>query len=309
VIPTGRQSEIVFGDYAAIVTEVGAHLRSLTYRGRPLVAAFEEHKVPIAFEGAVLAPWPNRLADGRYRVGSDEFQVDLSEPKRHNALHGLVNWAGWRIDEADAAGVLLTHRLWPRTGYPFLLDLSVGYRLGPDGLTFTLSATNAGDTTAPYGGSWHPYLVAGDGSVDSWTVGAVDGWTVRSPAGRYLAVDTERLLPLEIVPLGEFDFREGASLLGIEVDHAFTDIAFDDAGAASVVLTDGNGVGTVMTWDDRCRWLQLCIPDANNPRLERRALAVEPMTCPPDAFNSGIDLVMLAPAETHSFDITIGAVG
>ena len=76
-----------------------------------------------------------------------------------------------------------------------------------------------------------------------------------------------------------------------------------------MLLTDDDGVGTVMTWDDRCRWLQLCIPDADNPRLERRALAVEPMTCPPDAFNSGVDLIVLAPGETHSFDITIGAVG
>lgn len=306
MIPTGRQTEIAFGDYTAVVTEVGAHLRSLAFRGRPLIAGFDEHKVPIAFEGAVLAPWPNRLADGRYRFGATEFQVDLSEPKRHNALHGLVNWAGWTIEDVDAAGVRLTYRLWPRTGYPFLLDLSVTYRLGPDGLTFSLTATNAGDEPAPYGGSWHPYLVAGDGGLDS---GDVDSWTVRAPAAGYLTVDPERLLPLEVVPVSDFDFREGASLRGIEIDHALTHIAFDDAGSAAVVLTDARGVGTVMTWDDRCRWLQLCIPDANNPRLHRRALAVEPMTCPPDAFNSGVDLVVLAPGDTHSFDITIGAVG
>ena len=301
MIPTGRQTEIAHGDYAATVTEVGGHLRSLTWRGRPLVAAFEEDAIPLAFEGAVLAPWPNRLADGRYEFDGTRYQVDLSEPDRRNALHGLVAWAPWAADSSDATSVVLTHRLWPRAGYPFLLDFSVTYRLGPDGLTFTLTATNGGDTAAPYGGSWHPYLLAPKGDVDSWSV--------TSPAASYLEVDSDRLLPVDVRPVTGFDFRDGRSLRGIEVDHAFTDIAFDARGSATLVLTDADGAGTTMTWDRSCPWLQLCIPGPNNPRWERRALAVEPMTCPPDAFNSGTDLIVLQPGESHTLSMTIGAVG
>ncbi len=313
MIPTGRQIPLRHGDFVAVITEVGAGLRELSWRGRPLVVGFAEDEIPDAFQGAVLAPWPNRIADGRYRFDGQLHQLDLSEPARLNALHGLVNWAAWTIDGASAAADLdvsrarLTHRVWPTPGYPFLLDLTVDYRLSDDGLTFALTARNSGDVPAPYGGSFHPYLVAGSGDADSWTV--------QSPAGSYLTVDPNRLLPRGIAPLAEFDFRDPTPLTGLEIDHAFTDIGFDDAGRARLSLIDDAGDGVTMTWDRRCPWLQLCIPGKppadlyRRADLYRKALAVEPMTCPPDAFNSEVDLIVLAPGESHSFELTIGAIG
>lgn len=301
MIPTGRQIPLQHGDFAAVITEVGAGLRELTWRGRPLVIGFAEDEIPDAYQGGVLAPWPNRIADGQYRFSGQLHQLDLSEPERHNALHGLVNWAAWDVVSAGESEVQLKHRLWPKPGYPFLLDLTVTYRLTADGLTFGLTATNAGDEPAPYGGSFHPYLVAGSGDADSWTV--------RSPAGSYLTVDPNRLLPRGIAPLAEFDFRDPTPLGGLEIDHAFTDITFDDAGLAVLDLTDDAGTGVRMTWDRQCPWLQLCIPGKRRPDMHRKALAVEPMTCPPDAFNSGVDLIVLEPGQAHSLELTIGAIG
>ncbi len=312
MIPTGRQLSLQHGDYSAVVTELGASLRELTWRGHPLVVGFGQDELPIGYQGAVLAPWPNRIADGRYEFAGHSHQLDLTEPDRRNSLHGLVVWSPWRVEALEPASVRLTHRLWPHPGYPFVLDLEVGYTLSDHGLTFTLAATNAGDTAAPYGGSFHPYLVAGEGDVD--------GWTVQSPAASYLTVDPERLLPRDVVPVSRggdeqgFDFRHPTSLRGIEVDHAFTDVAFDDSafngkGSAELTLIDGGGRGVRMTWDRRCPWLQLCIPGPQRPRLHRKALAVEPMTCPPDAFNSGVDLVVLAPGRSHSLALTIGGIG
>jgi aldose 1-epimerase len=307
MIPTGRQLSIQHGDLAAVVTELGASLRELTWRGRPLVVGFGRDELPIGYQGAVLAPWPNRIADGRYEFAGQPRQLDLTEPDRLNALHGLVIWSPWRVDTLDRASVRLSHRLWPHPGYPFVLDLEVGYRLGDNGLTFTLAATNAGDAAAPYGGSFHPYLVAADGDVDSWTV--------QSPAASYLTVDPDRLLPRDVVPVRRgrderaFDFRAPTSLRGVEVDHAFTDIAFTDDDSAELTLFDRGGQGVRMSWDRRCPWLQLCIPGAQRPQLHRKALAVEPMTCPPDAFNSGVDLVVLQPGQSHSLELTIGAIG
>jgi aldose 1-epimerase len=301
MIPTGRQLSIQHGDFAAGVTELGASLRELSWRGRPLVVGFGPDELPIGYQGAVLAPWPNRIADGRYEFAGQPRQLDLTEPDRLNALHGLVIWSPWRVDTLDRASVRLSHRLWPHPGYPFVLDLEVGYRLTDNGLTFTLTATNAGDTAAPYGGSFHPYLVAGDGDVDRWTV--------QSPAGKYLTVDPDRLLPGQVAPVSSFDFRRPTSLNGVEVDHAFTDIDFDDRGSAELTLIDQSGQGVRMTWDRRCPWLQLCIPGPQRPAMHRKALAVEPMTCPPDAFNSGVDLVVLQPGRSHSLELTIGAIG
>ena len=80
----------------------------------------------------MLAPWPNRIADGRYRFDGESHQLALTEPDRLNALHGLVIWAPWQVDATvgeNWAAVRLTHRLWPHPGYPFVLDLEVDYRL------------------------------------------------------------------------------------------------------------------------------------------------------------------------------------
>ena len=301
MIPTGEQTVLRHKEFRAVVTEVGASLRTLSWRGRPLLAGFAEDALPLGYQGAVLAPWPNRIADGRYAFGGRTHQLALSEPDRGNALHGLVTTAAWRAERLEAGTVRLRHRLWPQPGYPFLLDLQVLYRLTDGGLSCTLTATNAGDVPAPYGGSFHPYLVAGEGDVD--------GWTLQVPAGSYLTVDPDRLLPRGIAPCDGLNFRRPTSLRGIEVDHAFTDIAFDASGSAMVTLTDRPGRGVYLAWDNGCRWLQLCIPGAQRPELQRRALAVEPMSCPPDAFNSGIDLVTLLPGDSHAIELTIGPIG
>ena len=306
MIPTGTQIVLHGRGLTAIITEVGATLRELSWQGRPLVSGFGRHDLPHAYQGAVLAPWPNRLADGRYRWGDHTYQVPLSEPERHNALHGLVCFAPWQVVDRDPESVTLAHRLWPQRGYPFLLDLEARYELSDEGLTFTLTAVNAGDGPAPYGASFHPYLVAGGGRVDDWTV--------QVPAATYLTVDPDRLLPVAVAPVGPagYDFRSAASLAGIEVDHAFTDLAFDGdqdgAGAVTLQLVGPGGRGVAMTWDRGAPWLQLCIPDENNPTMTRQALAVEPMTCPPDAFNSGIDLITLPPGGQHTLRLTIAPV-
>lgn len=302
MIPTGTQAVLHGRGLTAIVTEVGATLRELSWQGRPLVAGFGRHDMAFGYQGAILAPWPNRLADGRYRFAGQELQVPLTEPERGNALHGLVAFAPWQITAVEPESVTLQHRIWPQPGYPFLLDLRAEYRLTDDGLSFTLVATNAGDSPAPYGASFHPYLVAGGGPVDEWEV--------QVPAATYLQVDPDRLLPVGPAPAGSagYDFRSPTSLRGIEVDHAFTDLDFDATGSVTLRLVGPSGRGVAMTWDDRSRWLQLCIPDEHNPTMNRKSLAVEPMTCPPDAFNSGTDLVVLAPGDEHTFALSITVI-
>ena len=194
---------------------------------RPLVVGFGQDELPIGYQGAV----PRTVAEPHRRrpvhFAGHSHQLDLTEPDRLNSLHGLVVWEPWRVQDAGAR-----RRCGSPTGCgrtPVIRSCSTSKsdtRLGDNGLTFELAATNAGDTAAPYGGSFHPYLVAGEGDVD--------GWTVQSPAASYLTVDPERLLPRDVVPVSRggdeqgFDFRHPTSLRGIEVDHAFTDIAFDE---------------------------------------------------------------------------------
>src|SRR5229473_5956757 len=170
---TGTQFAISAGDYSATVTELGAGLREFRYRDRPVIAEYEPDELPPGASGQLLAPWPNRIDGGRYAFDGASYQLDLSEPARGNAIHGLTRWVNWepaaqlaRGEAADADGaasqITLSHVLYGRPGYPFCLELSVSYRLEPaSGLRVTISACNAGSRPAPYGTGSHPYLTAG----------------------------------------------------------------------------------------------------------------------------------------------------
>jgi len=293
VAPTGEQFEIAGGGYRAVVTEGGAALRLLEHDARPLVDGFAEDASPMVCRGQVLMPWPNRIRDGRYAFGDRALQLGLTEPTRHNASHGLVRWAAWTPEEHTAHSVSLTYRLMAQTGYPWTLDLHLLYDLSADGLTVTHTATNLSGEPAPYAAGMHPYLTVGEP-----TVGRLDALELLLPAATRCLVD-DRKLPTTDEPVEgtAYDFRVPRPLRDTVLDHAFTDLARDERGRAVVELrdpTDGQGVAL---WVDATHgWLQVFSADEPQDDLTRRSLAVEPMTAPADAFNSGRDLRVLAPA-------------
>ncbi len=292
--PSGEQHTIEHGAYRATITEIGASLRALEHDGRALVRGFAAEEVMPLYSGAVLAPWPNRLADGSYEFDGEVHQLPLNEPDRHNAVHGLVAWQPWDLRDRTASEARLVTRVWPRPGYPFALDLEIGYALGPEGLDIELTAVNTGPGPAPYACSIHPYLIAGEGAVDDWSLDL--------QAGAYLDVDDERLLPTELLTVEgrPFDFRTAAPLRELSIDHAFTALDFDDDGWTEAVVRDAGSHGVRIRWDQGCPWVQVHTADRPEPVYDRKALAVEPMTCPPNAFVSGTDLITLQPAESRT---------
>ncbi|MEI4270476.1 aldose 1-epimerase family protein [Klenkia sp. LSe6-5] len=291
--PTGAQHELVRGDVRAVVTEVGGGLRSLTVDGRDLVVGFPADAVRPLYRGSVLAPWPNRVADGRWTSDGAVQHLALTEPDRGNALHGLTCWSAWQVVDRSASTIRLGTRIWPQQGWPHALDVVVGYELTDSGLRWTVEGHNPGGTPAPWGSSVHPYLVPGPGRVDDWEF-QVD-------AAQVLTVDDARLLPTGLVDVGstDLDFRTRRSLRGVAVDHAYTGLGSTERATASVWAADGGGVA--MHWSPASLpWVQVHTADRPDPADDRVGLAVEPMTCPPDALNSGTDLVVLAPGQSHT---------
>ena len=304
---SGVPTVLEHGPYRAELAGVGATLRSLTHDGRDLVVPFGLDEVRPLYRGALLAPWPNRVVDGSWDDDGVERQLPITEVERGHALHGLVQWADWAsdpADEADAHRASLVTQLAPSDGYPYRLELRAVYELGDAGLVTTVTATNVGQGTAPYGVAPHPYLVAGEGRVDDWSL--------LLPAASYLEVTDDRLVPTGVHGVTEregFDFREARPVGDLFVDHAFTEIDADAEGRATVEVVARDGGGVAMSWAvSELPWVQVHTGDRPEPELDRLGLAVEPMTCPPDAFTSGVDLVRLAPGESHTASWTIAAI-
>jgi aldose 1-epimerase len=298
---TGTQFRISAGDYSATVTELGAGLRQFRYRDRPVIAEYEPDELPPGASGQLLAPWPNRIDGGRYAFEGASHQLDLSEPARGNAIHGLTRWAGWQPAAQAADAVQLRHVLYGLPGYPFLLELTAEYRVSAsDGLRVSVTAGNAGSRPAPYGTGSHPYLTAGTALVDECEL--------ELPAGLWLQAD-ERGIPQgqpEDVTGTPYDFRVARPVDGTRVDHAFTGLAPGPDGRAWARLS---GAGTqVAFWAGQgYRWLQVFTGDTLDPAHRRRAIAIEPMTCPPNCFATGTDLLTLQPGDsiTHAWGIVV----
>ena len=309
---TGGQHHIRAGDYQASVTELGAGLRELTYRGRRLITGYQPDELPPAGAGQLLLPWPNRIDGGKYKFGGASYQLDLSEPARGNAIHGLTRWVNWepadplaRGEAADADGaasqITLSHVLYGRPGYPFCLELSVSYRLEPaSGLRVTISACNAGSRPAPYGTGSHPYLTAG--------APVIDDCELQIPASRWLPTDDRGIPsgPAQDVAGTPFDFRTSLPIGDTKLDHALTGLSRDESGLAWARLASGS-MRLGLWAGPGYNWLQVFTGDALAPGLRRKALAFEPMTCPANAFVSGHGLLTLAPADsvTHTWGIRV----
>jgi aldose 1-epimerase len=289
----GEEFRLVSGDYTASIVQRGGALRQLGFQGRDLVVPFDAAAPIPDYRGIIAAPWPNRIADGSYRHDGTILHLPLNEGARRTALHGLVYDQLWTFQSGSTDSLSLGCEPGNSPGYPFRLALQLDYRLDAAGLHTTATARNLGARAAPYGVCPHPYLVAGPAALDEWSL--------ELPAESFMEVTADRLLPLgtRTVAGHEFDFRRPRTIGATEIDHAFTDIAYGDDGNARLIIRDPSGTSVGMAWDRRSPWLQVHTADKPAPSPNRLGLAVEPMTCPPDAFNSGQDLVRLEPGASH----------
>ena len=143
------------------MTEVGATLRSYTLSDEPVLDGFGADQWAHDGRGQVLAPWPNRLGDGRYEFAGQVGQAPINEPALGNAIHGLVRWLPWHAEAHAQNVVVLACQLYPNPAFPFRLQLRLEYRVGREGLSVTSSAANLGEGPLPFGIGFHPYLTVG----------------------------------------------------------------------------------------------------------------------------------------------------
>ncbi len=294
-----QEIELVASDQRVALDEVGGGIRSYTARGREVLDGYPAGQPSPSGRGQVLIPWPNRLEDGSYEFDGQRHQLELNEPENGNAIHGLVRWEPWTVAEREPHRVVMEHTLSSQPGYPFTLELSIEYALATDGLTVRTTATNVGESTCPYGSGFHPYLTVGTETVDSVVL--------HLPAETVVGAD-ERGLPLAAAPVEgtEYDFRRPRPIGSTRLDHAFTDLVREEDGIARVALGGVHpGSGLELWVDEAYGYLQVFSGDPL-PDVNRRSLAVEPMTCPANAFRTGEGLIRLEPGTwfTSAWGIT-----
>lgn len=284
---TGEQYTIRSGEHEATVVEAGAGLRRYAHAGREVTCGYREDQMPPQCCGGVLVPWPNRLRGGRYVFDSAPEQVAISEPASGNAIHGLGRWVRWSPVRHDTDAVTLALDLVPQTGWPFEVRVEVGYALDArTGLSVTATAHNHGASRAPFGAGFHPYLSCRDAPLDEVRL------TI--PGATQLVFD-ETQIPVGSTPVAgtRFDLRGGPRLGSLRLDDCFTDLDRSGGGRGSATLGLPSGGGAHVWFDGAFGHLQVFTLDAFPGAGS--AVAIEPMSCAPDAFNSGDGLVVLDP--------------
>lgn len=290
---SGQQWTVQAYDQELVVVEVGGGIRSYRRNDNDVLWGYSPEAKADAGRGQHLFPWPNRIRDGKYEFGGRTQQLPLTEPARSNASHGLTRWANWQLVEQTGDGIVVGCLLLPQAGWDWQLELQVRYQLTPDGLVVTPSATNIGSDAAPFGYGAHPYLTAGEDSVDDLEL--------HLPADTVIDVD-DRLIPTGASPVPTaHDFRRPRRLGATSFDHAFTGLADTAPGRWEVTLRHGDRATTLWADADAYRYVQVFSGDSLPGNKNRRSgVAVEPMTCPANAFVTGEGLITLQPGQEWS---------
>lgn len=290
VTPTGRRIRLASGVTRLELGTVGAVIAGLEVDGVALTEPIPVDGWPAYCNGIHLAPWPNRVRDGLWELDGRAQQLDLTEPERRNALHGLVQFTDFEVRQTSERVAVLGTRIPSQHGWPFALDIEVEFRAEPDGMSATHRVRNLSDVPAPYATGAHPYL----------RIGAHDTADLRVtvPAARYVDVD-ERLNSIEVreVEGTRFDLRAGRVIRELDLDTAYAELTPVEGAVAWLDAPDGSRLRLVQ--DEDWRFTQVFTttiwPDPADGGRLRTAVAIEPMTAPPDALNNGEGLVWLEP--------------
>ena len=294
------------GQSLHILTGCGASLQSLVLKTaatelQELIVGYadEEDCLRTAgtdYRGCFLFPFPNRLAGGRYEWQGHEYQFEMNDGGRPNALHGLWPTAAFQYRSSTVGEDFGTLVIGKTIGsaesgaYPFDMDVQLEFTLSANkGLAVVVQVHNLGKTDAPFGVGYHPYFAAPKG---------LENYKFAMPPCLEYEVDGN------LVPTGiqrqNFAFAEGAKV-DMALDEGFS--FGPDLPIVLAQLTDSEAETTVTMWQmagsTGMRYLQIYTP----PTRDR--IAIEPMSCPANAMQTGEGLRTLAPGQAAAFSFGV----
>lgn len=288
------------GDTQATVSPLAASLRSLKVAGQDLAEPWPHATAAPSGSGIALAPWANRVAHAQWHYDGAAQQLDITEPGRNNAIHGLLRNTGYDVVERTESSVTLEARIWPQHGYPFQVLHRVQYTVSAEAqnaLTVQQSASNEGGQAAPVVLGAHPFLRLGELETGELTL------TV--PAHSVFRVD-EGLIPTELVIAeGADDLSKGVRVSALDIDQAYTGLKRDSDSIFRATLSGDAGQAVYLWLGVDADYVHVFVTETFTGRA--KAVALEPMTGPADAFNSGTGLRWVQAGGTTSLSWGIGA--
>lgn len=284
------QGEVDGQRVVVTIAQVAAALRAFVVDGIDIVPRYADGAIPSMGSGIVMVPWPNRVADGQWVTDGVTRQLDISEVDKGNALHGLLRYTAYSVLERDASSVTLGATIHTANGYPFVIETTVRYSLGPDGLTARHTLRNHSDSPAPVALGTHPYFQIGDVPTEDLVL--------RSPASQ-VYIDNKRSLPVRHETVsGGFDLRRGVRIADLHLDNCFRALG-DPPGGVVAALTAPDGRSVEVWADPDFAYLVLLTTRSFVDHTGRAiaAVAIEPQTAAVNAFNTGDGLRWLGPGE------------
>jgi aldose 1-epimerase len=241
----------------------------------------------VRYLSSFLFPFPNRTQDGKYSFEAKDYQFPINETARNNALHGMLHNKPFIVSGIFTDGEvgkieMVYHEENPPHYYPFPFEVRIRWEFSVEGLSCHTSIENIGESKMPVGFGWHPYFKTGS---------RVNDWKVGLPNGKEFLVD-ERMIPTgEKVAFDKFSkpalFGETHFDTGFELpaNSETVESSFEDpALGLKVNVWQETGPG-------KYNYLQVYSPP------DRNMLAIEPMTCPANALQTGESLNLLPPGQ------------
>lgn len=253
----------------------------------PVYNSMELISINPNYRCTVLFPFPNRLRDGKYSFEGKEYQFPINEKHNNNNLHGFLKEY---MPEAEIKGAesnqpgLVSRYVYDgsRSYYPFPAEVIAEYTfLSSAELEVTFTINNTGKTSMPVGTGWHPYYAIGD---------RIDDLSMQFPPSNRVLID-ERMIPTGETPRYE-KFDSWKKIADTKLDDCFIPLKGGVEEVAVKLWSEQAGAGIEIWQDKHFGFVQVYTPP------DRKSIAVEPMSCNINAFQSRDGLSVLAPGES-----------
>lgn len=279
------------GDYSCeILANYGAALQSYQYKGLECIAGYE-HEDELeaqAYKGVVLAPFPNRVEKANYTFENTAYVLPINRAKEGLALHGFLYNKVFQVENQTENCVQLNyHYMGDVVGFPFPFQLNIFYFLTKEGaLHIKTAVLNTGKLPLPFGTGWHPYFQLGE---------TIDALQLDFPACQQM-----ELLP-NLIPTGKLlPFLEKSTLLHLKECHWDDCFYFEKEQEAKFVLKSAQ-LDLHIENESGYPYFQIFTPK------DRKSIAIEPMSCAPNAFNNKLGIAEIAPVSQQVFSYKIFA--